>query len=264
MRPSPLSLAATVTYHRIILISRGKTAGGSWPSSPTFLHFPRPRRLLAFSCPRLEKRNRLRPLDGGVDGGWPPRLNPPRPAFIPRFPGSRGGGRRLVRGNAQNPSLPCPFVRSRPIQGMVSRDSIMRTDLRYQGESCRTDFEKLNYPRMDEIQFQFSFFRKKKEKRTESYRKCKKRGDRSWMDQLSNGRRYWINYQIRSRSRLAMQGIERRIRATLTFLDIYIEPLDKGDSYQQVFRWVERYRGEEEGIGRFSANRCESRRYKPV
>lgn len=68
MRPSPLSLAATVTYHRIILISRGKTAGGSWPSSPTFLHFPRPRRLLAFSCPRLEKRNRLRPLVGVSTG----------------------------------------------------------------------------------------------------------------------------------------------------------------------------------------------------
>lgn len=164
MRPSPLSLAATVTYHRIILISRGKTAGGSWPSSPTFLHFPpstpSPRLLLSSAG----KKEPVTPTRGGVDGGWPPRLNPPRPAFIPRFPGSRGGGRRLVRGNAQNPSLPCSFVRSRPIQGMVSRDSIMRTDLRYQGESCRTDFEKLNYPRMDEIQFQFSFFRKKKKK----------------------------------------------------------------------------------------------------
>lgn len=176
MRPSPLSLAATVTYHRIILISRGKTAGGSWPSSPTFLHFPRPRRSrrpLSGS-----KKEPVTPTRGGVDGGWPLRLNPPRPAFIPRFPGSRGRPTRRPRKRAKSESaLPIRAIAG-PFRGCF-RSCANYTAFAYEG-IAPADFEKSDDRRVDEIRFRSSsFFRKKKEKRNGIevfYRNAKREG----------------------------------------------------------------------------------------
>lgn len=127
--------------------------------------------VLAFLSP-AEKRNRLRPLVGvstGVGRSVSTLLGPPSSLGF-QVP---GGGRRVVRGNAQNPNLPCPFVRS-PAHSGDAFDHAQITLL------SPADFEKSDDRRMDEIRLRSSsFFRKKKEKRNGievSYRKCKKRG----------------------------------------------------------------------------------------
>lgn len=98
MSPSPLSLAATVTYHRIILISCGKTAGRSCRSSRTFVYFAVYVRFSVASG----KKEPVTPTSGGVTGvGWPistllDRLHPLLGLVQRcgggdgRFPGSRG------------------------------------------------------------------------------------------------------------------------------------------------------------------------------
>lgn len=127
--------------------------------------------VLAFLSP-AEKRNRLRPLVGvstGVGRSVSTLLGPPSSLGF-QVP---GGGRPVVRGNAQNPNLPCPFVRS-PAHSGDAFDHAQITLL------SPADFEKSDDRRMDEIRLRSSsFFRKKKEKRNGievPYRKCKKRG----------------------------------------------------------------------------------------
>lgn len=131
MSPSPLSLAATVTYHRIILISCGKTppARSSPEFARTFLHFGihlRPTFLAPVTRRRRGKKEpwRVTPTSGDVTGvGWPVTtlLQPPStptldslhdPARVAvesvGFPGFQGGGQSIL--HAQNPNGSCSFV----------------------------------------------------------------------------------------------------------------------------------------------------------
>lgn len=95
MSPSPLSLAATVTYHRIILISRGKTAGRSWPSWRTLLLCLVYTRFAEFST-ASGKKEPVTPTSGGVTGvgcGLSRPSEPPSPLAGYRRVASAGGGR---------------------------------------------------------------------------------------------------------------------------------------------------------------------------
>ena len=134
MSPSPLSLAATVTYHRIILISCGKTAGRSCRSSRTFVYFAVYVRFSVASG----KKEPVTPTSGGVTGvGWPistllDRLHP--------FAGARSTLRwwwwsvsRFQRADnaSSTRKIRIALAHSRNSQlrvdsGLVSRGSIMR------------------------------------------------------------------------------------------------------------------------------------------
>lgn len=132
--------------------------------------------VLAFLSP-AEKRNRLRPLVGvstGVGRSVSTLLGPPSSLGF-QVP---GGGRPVVRGNAQNPNLPCPFVRS-PAHSGDAFDHAQITLLSPTKESHLRISRSRTIEGWMKFDFDSSFFRKKKEKRNGievSYRKCKKRG----------------------------------------------------------------------------------------